>query len=241
MNTVIIYPLLILLASLSVFSSGCRNESAEERTTPQTISEETADVRPLPTEKEGEFLFARGDVVFGPNRGMMTVKYKGRTIQSLQVGQATALQRNPDGAPQEIQNERAVKSIVGSLWAGLPFAPGMTINGTTMPLAPIDLEFGIFEFTNERIIRIIDADNEGYALLPSDRSVIPVWMDSSSGRLEPTPLVRASGITWEFEREGIAFRTLLTNYVTTKKGATVRFTKSGVLFDGIEVEEKDRE
>lgn len=160
----------------------------------------------------------------------MSTNYKGKTYVSQQVGQMIGYRLiEKDGKSTKIE-------IPISLWQSIPFDVAVRFD-----------DYKKYALSRELTIKIEDADSPGLSqvILPTKDSIIPFWLElSSDGNLKQEVLVCATNVIWKFEREGIRLCLFQLKkkgetigfpcYVSKKKGATIRFTKEGVVLDGVE-------
>jgi len=158
----------------------------------------------------------------------MSANYKGKTYISKQVGQMIGYKNTEkDGISTR-------KEILVTLWTAIPFDVAVRLE-----------DYKRYTLSRELTIKIKDVDSQGMhqVLYPEKDSIIPFLIDNP---LKPEVLVCATNVIWKFEKEGIRFCSCLAKlkgktigfpcYVSKKKGATIRFTKDGIVLDGVEEE-----
>lgn len=216
------------------FTAWARKQASEQPQEHSAASQPATEKQPARKDGSSEDV----DVVFGPGlRGSMTVSYKGRVILASQVGQTTAVRViEKDGKMEEVR-------VPVSLWTSVPFHAGKTINVGGfggLALGTLDMGYKDFYFPKERTIGIEETD-DGFTLMPSKDSLVPIWIDATGAEVRQELLVRAANVTWVFKKEGTRFETITHTYVTTKPAAKVSFTKDGVRLDGVTATEKKQD
>jgi len=171
--------------------------------------------------EKGRWVRPRKRIYFSPDYGKrfgITVKVGDEIRECALRYQEVADRTIKDG------DKITTAEIPVSGYCGAPFA-----------FTPLEVDTSVV-LPQETIIKIEGCRDN--ALVPTVDSGVPFWVEHSGGQLTMQPLVRAIGAVWQFERASISFSAIdsfgnTIIYVSEKEGATVKFTKEGLVLTNI--------
>ncbi len=149
---------------------------------------------------------------------------------------------NVSGAAQSTDSEKSFRIFGGAILE--------TDNGRV----PVMLAYGLpllwpkalateGLFPNPLVITIVASKDDKRQLVVADESAVPMTEPApdATGTVTFRRYAQAVNITWKFAKAGISFETEDGVYVSDKDGATIAFTKKGVVLDGIKKTSKHKE
>ncbi len=151
----------------------------------------------------------------------LTTTFKGEELRINLVGQSSVLFSNEDGSKE-------TKSA--AMYKGLPFNAPVKIEDYAWVLRVDEA----YSFKNKITIDVQDTD--GVVIRPENDSIVRVRQKISGGSMIMHPLTRAINVVWKFKSIGQQFVTTEYTYTVKMEGATVSFTKDGVITKGFNKE-----
>lgn len=143
--------------------------------------------------------------------------------------------KGPDGVAREVEFEFTLLAIGGALYEtgdGNKETISVSYYGGIPILLDNDIRTEMqIEMNKEKKIEIISA--EGPILYTTKESTVPIITEP--GKLLGKTCAMCCNVTWVFKKNGMIFKTKMATYQVKKSDATIRYTKGGVLMDGVQM------